>query len=71
MKDNQTEVQKKLLSEIQQVPSEHLPALLTIVHSFRESVALNSAETSFEKGWKEVTEDDYKPIGDLWKGLVH
>ncbi|PJE80514.1 hypothetical protein CI610_00482 [invertebrate metagenome] len=71
MKDNQTEVQEKLLNEIKQVPFEHLPALLTIVHSFRESVALDSAENSFEKGWKEVNEEDCKPIDDLWKGLDH
>ncbi len=71
MKDNEIKVQERLLHEIKQVPSEYLPALLTIVHSFRESVAFDSAENSFEKGWKEVSENDCKPIDDLWKGLEH
>lgn len=68
---NDTKVQERLLSEIKQVPPEYLPALLTIVHSFRESVAFDSAENSFEKGWKEVSENNLKPIEDLWQGLEH
>ena len=71
MKDNDAKVQEKMLGEIKQIPPEYLPALLTIVHSFRESVAFESAESSFEKGWKEVSENDCRPIDDLWKGLEH
>ncbi|WP_252176716.1 hypothetical protein [Endozoicomonas sp. 4G] len=68
---NETDIQKKLLREIKQVPPEFLPALLTIVHSFRESVAFDSAANSFERGWKEISEDDLKPIEDLWQGLEY
>lgn len=32
------DVEKQLAAEIQQTPAEYLPALLTIVHSFRESI---------------------------------
>ncbi len=71
MKDNKTKVHEKLLGEIERVPVEYLSALLTIAHSFRESVAFDSAENSFEKGWKEAIKNDCKPIDDLWKGLEH
>lgn len=64
-------IEKKLKQEIEKIPAEHLPALLTIVHSFRESVALDSAGESFEKGWKEASSGDYQPLDNLWKGLDH
>ncbi|PIE41367.1 MAG: hypothetical protein CSA49_03700 [Gammaproteobacteria bacterium] len=35
-----TNYNEQLAEEIRQVPQEHLPALLNIVHSFRESVGL-------------------------------
>ncbi|WP_422449721.1 MULTISPECIES: hypothetical protein [unclassified Endozoicomonas] len=71
MKDTETKMQDMLKQEIEKIPSEHLPALLTIVYSFRKSVALGSAEGSFEQGWKEVSSGDYQPLDDLWKGLDH
>ena len=71
MKNVETKMQDMLKQEIDKIPDEHLPALLTIVHSFRKSVALDSAECSFEQGWKEVCGGDYKPLDDLWKGLEY
>jgi len=60
---------EQLAAEIQRVPSEHLPALLTIVHSFRESVSLPTAAESIEQGWKEVMAGDVYPIDTLWDGI--
>lgn len=57
---------ERLEQEIQQVPEEYLPALLTIVHSFRESVSLPRATDSFEQGWKEAMAGDTYPIDTLW-----
>jgi N-formylglutamate amidohydrolase len=60
---------EQLNAEIQRVPSEYLPALLTIVHSFRESVSLPTAAESFEEGWKDVMTGNTRPIETLWDGI--
>jgi hypothetical protein len=60
---------EQLNAEIQRVPSEHLPALLTIVHSFRESVSLPTAAESFEQSWKEAKAGKTYPIDTLWDGI--
>ena len=71
MKNTEAQLQSRLKQEIEKIPAEHLPALLTIVHSFRESVALDSAEDSFKKGWQEASDGDYQSLENLWKGLDH
>ncbi|PHS20538.1 MAG: hypothetical protein COA86_00895 [Kangiella sp.] len=60
---------EKLQDEINHVPQEYLPALLNIVHSFRESVSLKSAGDSFKQGWSEVMRGDTQPIDKLWDGI--
>jgi len=44
-----TNYAEQLQDEIDHVPQEYLPALLNIVHSFRESVSLKSAVETQEK----------------------
>ena len=65
----QANYSERLAEEIQQVPEEYLPALLNIVHSFRESVSLPSAAESFEQDWKEAMSGDTHPIETLWDGI--
>jgi hypothetical protein len=60
---------QKLQEEISQVPDEYLPALLNIVHAFREGVSLKSAEDSFRQGWKESLQGGTQPIDTLWEGI--
>jgi hypothetical protein len=60
---------EKIQQEITQTPAEYLPALLTIIHSFRESVCINNAATSFSMGWQEVQRGEYEPIDRLWDNL--
>jgi len=60
---------EQLQAEISKVPEEYLPALLNIVHAFREGVSLKSAEESFRQGWKEVNEGKTYPIDTLWDGI--
>lgn len=62
-------VDQQLQDEIRQVPDEYLPALLNIVHAFRESVSLKDAEDSLRQGWKEVMQGDTQPVDTLWDGL--
>lgn len=69
MASTQPSYSERLASEIQQVPEEYLPALLTIVHSFRESVSLPTATESFEQGWKEAMAGETHPIETLWDGI--
>lgn len=60
---------EKLQDEIEHIPQEYLPALLNIVHSFRESVSLKPAEDSFKQGWNEVMRGETQPIETLWDGI--
>ncbi|MDD2759551.1 MAG: hypothetical protein PHH11_04590 [Methylomonas sp.] len=59
----------QIQQELKLTPVEYLPALLNIVHTFRESVAMNSAEESFRTGWSEIKKGDYEPISQLWDGI--
>ncbi|MEI6069460.1 MAG: hypothetical protein WCP96_19155 [Methylococcaceae bacterium] len=42
---------EQINQEIEQMPPEYLPALFTIIHSFRASICLNTAEDSFKQGF--------------------
>ena len=65
-----TDYDERLAAEIQQIPKECLPALIDIVHAFREGVtALPSAEDSFRESWKDVMEGRTYPIETLWDGI--
>lgn len=61
--------QKQLIHEIKEVPQEYLPNLLLIVRSFRESVALKPAETSFRQGWREAVKGETRSVAELWEGI--
>ena len=60
---------QQLQDEIRQVPEEYLPALLNIVHAFREGVSLKSAEDTFREGFKDAISGDTQPIDTLWEGI--
>ncbi|MGR0482086.1 MAG: hypothetical protein ACTFAL_11965 [Candidatus Electronema sp. V4] len=66
--------QENYLEQIQQelikTPAEYLPALLNIIHTFRESICINSAEESFKTGWSEIQKGQYEPISKLWDGIA-
>lgn len=47
------------------MPEEYLPALLNIVHAFRESVSLKTAEDSLRQGWQEAVYGDTHPVTNL------
>ena len=55
--------------EIRETPEEYFPALLNIVRSYRQSVALSPADASFQQGWKEVLQGETLPISELWVGI--
>jgi hypothetical protein len=61
--------EKQLIHEIKEVPQEYLPNLLLIVRSFRESVALKSAERSFRQGWREALKGEVRPVSELWDDI--
>jgi len=57
---------EKIDQEIKQMPPEYLPALFNIIHTFRESISLNTAEESFKQGFKEALTGETRPIETLW-----
>jgi len=59
---------EELYQEINITPEEYLPALLEIVKGFRLGV-LKPADESFEQGMRDVTENNTRPVSDLWKGI--
>jgi len=69
MNDYHTAYTDLLIREIKATPDEYLPNLLNIVRSFRESIFLKSAESSFRKGWKEAMSGNTMPIDELWYGI--
>jgi hypothetical protein len=60
---------EQIQQELKQTPVEYLPALLNIIHTFRESVCMNNAEESFKIGWQEIQNGQYEPISNLWDGI--
>lgn len=64
-----TKYREQIMQEVTDTPDEFLPMLLQIVHSYRRSVALKSAEESFRQGWQEVRSGETFPISELWTGI--
>ncbi len=59
----------RVLEEIDRTPVEYLPALLQLIHVFRESISLKSADESFQQGWKEVLREETIPVSELWDNI--
>ena len=60
---------ERIEQEIKQMPPEYLPALFNIIHTFRESVQLNTAAQSFQQGFQEALTGETQPIENLWDDL--
>jgi hypothetical protein len=59
----------RVLEEIDKMPVEYLPALLQVIHIFRESISRKSADESFQQGWKEILRGETSPISKLWDNI--
>ena len=55
--------------ELKQTPAEYLPALLTIIHVFRESVCSDNAPKGFEISWQEMLRGEYQSVDTLWDDI--
>jgi hypothetical protein len=60
---------ERIEQEVKQMPPEYLPALFNIIHTFRESVQLNTAKQSFQQGWQEALNGETQGIETLWDDL--
>ncbi len=60
---------EKIEQEIKQMPPEYLPALFNIIHTFRESVQLNTAKQSFQQGLQEALAGETQAIETLWDDM--
>jgi len=68
--DSYHKTYKNLLAqEIKATPEEYLPALLSIVRIFRETITLKPAENSFRQGWKEAVSGETMPVDTLWTDI--
>ncbi len=65
----QTTYTNLLVQEIKATPEEYLPALLSIVRIFRDTITLKPAEDSFRQGWKEAMSGETMPIDELWADI--
>lgn len=59
----------QLRDEIRDVPDEYMPALISIVHAFREGVVQKSLEESFVRSWRQAQAGQTHPIDSLWDGI--
>jgi hypothetical protein len=64
-----TDYAQALHKEIEQTPAEHLAALLSIVHTFRQSVSDKSPTQSLEQALKEMQVGELHDIETLWDGI--
>jgi hypothetical protein len=60
---------KQVFAEVEAVPEEYLPFLLQMIRSYRESVSLNPAAESFQRGWQEACAGETTPVEHLWEGI--
>lgn len=59
----------RISQEIEQTPEEYLPLLLEMIHLFRRSITLKSAEESYRQGWQEALRGEVLPVAELWAGI--
>ena len=64
-----SKIKENFINEIDKIPEEFLPNLLLIIRTFRESVTLKSAETSFKQGLKEAEKGMTRPVSELWNTI--
>ena len=60
---------KQVVAEVDAIPEEYLPLLLQMVRTYRETVLLKPAATSFERGWQEAQAGETIPVKHLWEGI--
>ena len=59
----------QLQKEIQDVPDEYMPALIDMVHAFRQGVVQKSLEESFKQSWLQAQNGETHPIDTLWDDI--
>ena len=59
----------RVIEEINALPNEYLPYALQLLRTFRESVALQPAESTFKQGWQEAQARQVRPVSELWDGI--
>jgi len=62
-------ITQQLHQEIDQTPEEYRGLLFKIVHSFREGVALPTAQQSLEEGWQDVMQGHTHSVDTLWDDI--
>jgi len=58
-----------VLEEVEKIPAAYLPFLLEMMRAFRESLTLQPATESFQRGWQEALCGETRPVSELWEDL--
>jgi hypothetical protein len=69
MNTTPSESRALVLTELERIPDEWLPAFLKIARAFREGVAMPAPEESFRQGWSEASAGEARPVSELWDGI--
>jgi hypothetical protein len=64
-----TSYRERVLAELDALPDEYLPFVLQLMRTFRESVTLKPAASSFRQGWNEAQQGDTYPVTSLWDDI--
>ena len=64
-----TPYRDQVLAELDSLPDEYLPFVLQLMRTFRESVTLKPAATSFRQGWHEAQQGNTYPVTTVWDDI--
>lgn len=64
-----TKYREQVLAELDVLPDEYLPFVIQLMRSFRKSMSLNPAATSFSQGWEEARQGNTYTIETLWDDI--
>jgi hypothetical protein len=59
----------RLDHEINLIPPEYWAQLTQIVHVFRETLTLKTAQESLAQGWREAQGGEERPVEELWETI--
>ena len=59
----------QLTAEIKQVPEEYMPALIDMIHAFRNGVIQKNFEEELKTSLRDAKSGKTYPIDTLWNGI--
>ncbi len=57
---------QQLAAELKQVPEEYMPALINMIHGFRQGVIQKHFENELQESLRQAKSSNTFPVDDLW-----